>query len=274
MAYVIRHSSVSEEACQEDFGHRTGIESSMAEFSYFASVYDTTLVLETYKKVIADPVKVEFFKGGERHAFTAHIAPNRIVAAGVGSQVAFFPTLHLDPTRYYIALTARSAATEVRHASAECETAIDRCVSDLAIIYSPYIFNFPVYRGFIVGDGEARGAAYVRLEALVTLDAYQLERDKLPALRVHRNKSTLIDDRYGLMSRFFAKALSYEPSEEKFLFLWTVLEIYPMVGTTDIRSHQRILGWHPSASVRQGEGAAWDREVVWFEVGTSPQRQA
>jgi hypothetical protein len=83
---------------------------------------------------VADPVKIEFFKGGGK--FTAHIAPNRVLATGVGSEVAFFPTLQLNSERYYIASTARS---------------------------------IPVYRGFVVVGSEARGAAYVRLENPVSI---------------------------------------------------------------------------------------------------------
>ena len=115
----------------------------------------------------------------------------------------------------------------MRDALSECETAIDCCVSDLAIVYSPYIFNFPVYRGFVVGEGEARGAAYVRLENPVAVDPSDLEGKKLPHLKAARKLDPNVDTRYGLMSRFFAKALIYEPSEEKLLFLWTVLEMSP-----------------------------------------------
>lgn len=212
----------------------------MLNFSYFAAIYDTTLIREEYKKVVADPVRIEFFRGSEKH-FTAHVSPNRILPTGIGSQVAFFPTLQLHPERFYISLTARSRATQVRDALSECETAIDCCVSDLAIVYSPYVFNFPVYRGFVVGEGEARGAAYVRLENPVAVDPPDLERKKLPHLKAARKLDPNVDARFGLMSRFFAKALTYEPSEEKLLFLWTVLEIYPMTDTTDIRPVSELL---------------------------------
>ena len=37
------------------------------------------------------------------------------------------------------------------------------------------------------------------------------------------------------MAWFFSKALTLEPSEEKLVLLWTVLEIFPMKDTTDIR---------------------------------------
>jgi hypothetical protein len=212
----------------------------MPSFSYFSAIYDTTLIREEYKKVIVDPVKVEFFKGVGK-SFVAHATPNRILPTGIDSQVAFFPTLQLHPERFYISLTARSDAAQVRDAFAECETAIDCCICDLAIVYSPYIFNFPVYRGFVVCEGEARGAAYVRLENPVAVASSALESKTLPQLKAARKRDANIEARYSLMSRFFAKALIYEPSEEKLLFLWTVLEIYPMTDTTDIRPISQLL---------------------------------
>lgn len=42
-------------------------------------------------------------------------------------------------------------------------------------------------------------------------------------------------NRFSLMSRFYSKALSEKPSEEKFILLWTILEIFPMKDTTDIK---------------------------------------
>ena len=36
----------------------------MLNFSYFRQSDDTTLFREEYRKVVADPVRIEFFKGG------------------------------------------------------------------------------------------------------------------------------------------------------------------------------------------------------------------
>ncbi len=40
--------------------------------------------------------------------------------------------------------------------------------------------------------------------------------------------------RYNLIARFYSRSLQYDPSEEKFLLLWTALEIYPMCDTSHI----------------------------------------
>jgi hypothetical protein len=44
-----------------------------------------------------------------------------------------------------------------------------------------------------------------------------------------------IDSRFTLMSRLFARALATEPGEERFLWLWTVLEVFPMRDTSNIQ---------------------------------------
>jgi hypothetical protein len=138
-------------------------------------------------------------------------------------------------------LTARSTAKVVRDAITECENEIDSCVADLAVIYSPHIFNFPVYRGLVVESGGGNGAAYVRLEHPVVVNQSELEATKLPAVRAARAHNQNIQRRHKLMARFFSKAINYEPSEEKLLFLWTILEIYPMENTTNIQPVSDLL---------------------------------
>jgi hypothetical protein len=43
------------------------------------------------------------------------------------------------------------------------------------------------------------------------------------------------------MSRFIAKGLAEPPSEEAFIWLWTALEVFPMIDTTDIRPISEFL---------------------------------
>jgi hypothetical protein len=38
----------------------------MAEYQHFAAIFTTTLIREEFKKVVVDPIKLEFFKGGAR----------------------------------------------------------------------------------------------------------------------------------------------------------------------------------------------------------------
>lgn len=45
-----------------------------------------------------------------------------------------------------------------------------------------------------------------------------------------------VDSRFTLMSKLFARAQILPPGEERFLWLWIVLEVFPMKSTSDIRS--------------------------------------
>jgi hypothetical protein len=44
------------------------------------------------------------------------------------------------------------------------------------------------------------------------------------------------------MARFFSKALTYNLGEEKFILLWTALEVFPMKNTTNIAPISICLG--------------------------------
>ena len=79
-----------------------------ADFHRFSAIFTTTLVREEYKKVVVDPVRLEFFRGGAR-TFSIPAATGRIFPVGMESKLLTMPvTLTLDPNSYYIVLTARS----------------------------------------------------------------------------------------------------------------------------------------------------------------------
>jgi hypothetical protein len=63
-----------------------------------------------------------------------------------------------------------------------------------------------------------------------------------------------IDGRFTLMSKLFARALGMEPGEERFLWLWTVLEVFPMKNTSNIQPIgdylSRVTG-RPTAEIKE-----------------------
>jgi len=77
------------------------------------------------------------------------------------------------------------------------------------------------------------------------------------------------------MARFLAKAAAYAPSEEKFVMLWTILEIFPMKDTTDIAPIStelaRITGRSPKATKEQlGIGRLFGARSDIVHNGTLP----
>jgi hypothetical protein len=70
----------------------------------------------------------------------------------------------------------------------------------------------------------------------VTFKAQDVER-QIEDFRGALTASRDVDEsRFTLMSNLFARALAMEPGDERFLWLWTVLEVFPMKETSDIRS--------------------------------------
>jgi hypothetical protein len=105
----------------------------MAEYQHFAAIFTTTLIREEFKKVVVDPLKLEFFKCGAR---TIAIPPvtGRIFPVGMDSTLLTTSSrLAFDPNSYYIAVIARSEKPEVRVALKACEDAVDREITNLSL---------------------------------------------------------------------------------------------------------------------------------------------
>src|ERR1700730_14547599 len=151
-------------------------------------------------------------------------------------------TLTLDPNSYYIVLTARSDDPAVGRAQSICDDAIDREITNLSLIFSPYIFDRLLYRGPVIEGNLISYAGYMRRENVTQLDPPQLEAAIKDMRNAHSSSDPDLQRRLGLMARFFSKAVALDPSEEKFLFLWTTLEVFPMKDTTNIGPISDYLG--------------------------------
>ena len=226
----------------------------MAEYQHFAAIFTTTLIREEFKKVIVDPIKLEFFKGSARSVAIPAVT-GRSFPVGMESTLLMTSSkLSFDPNSYYIAVIARSEKPELRVALKSCEDAVDREITNLSLIYSPYVFDRQVYRGPVIEGNVISAGFYARRENPINLDPAPLKERLDVIRRVHSSSSDAdIQERYSLMARFFAKAVALDPSEEKFLFLWTVLEVFPMKDTTNVGPIGEYLGQmlgRPSAEVK------------------------
>jgi hypothetical protein len=205
----------------------------MPEYHHFAAVFTTTLIREDFRKVIVDPVKIEFFKGSIR-TLSIPAVTGRIFPAGIESTILTPIKLQFQPENYYILITARSDVPDVSVAVKKCSDMVDREITDLSLLYRPHIFDRPVYRGPVIEENIMSAAFYTRLENPIQLEPAKITAD-IAAMRKVRGSDIDLQRRYGLMARFFSKAVALDPSEEKFLFLWTVLEVFPMKDTSNVR---------------------------------------
>lgn len=83
-------------------------------------------------------------------------------------------------------------------------------------------------------------SAYIRLAEEIEINPTRLETEILQARACVSKNSDLLE-RFTLMSRFYTRSLEYDPSEEKFMMLWTSLEIHPMHNTSNIKPLRELI---------------------------------
>jgi hypothetical protein len=202
----------------------------MPKFGRFLRLYCTDLVTAN-AKVIADPVRVEFFEGPREYDVLVRIAPP-IVLAGVDRPLFKQQRMSFVGDRSYIELVAR---TETFFGGRQyCEDHIDRVVTQLSALLSPALFNFEVWSGWLSDSEHVLGNGWLMMSPPVNFEATDLARQ----IQAYRHTVALdpdLDQRFTLMSKLFSRALTIEPGEERFLWLWTVLEVFPMRDTANIQ---------------------------------------
>lgn len=202
----------------------------MGDFK-FLTIFKTSLVEGTPLKVISDPVKIEIFKGPR--TYRVPYQQSSILPQGHDSLISRDANLVLDPSSYHIVLTARTDEKNPIDSRKLCEDSIDRIITSLSIIYKPEIFGDLIYRGWLLEGKTGVMEAWLKVSEPVALNEYALS-SELKDIIEKQSRDADILNRFTLMSRFYLKALIERPSEEKFILLWTILEIFPMKDTTNI----------------------------------------
>lgn len=204
----------------------------MSSYIKYITIFNTTLVKTAPSKIIADPVKIEFFNGPKSYRVSVQMAS--ILPKGMKSNVAKDTKLNLPGDSQYIAITARTKEAGPRIVIKFCEDHIDQMITKLSLIYSSGLFAKEIYRGFQIDGTRIIFNTWLKFQD--PFDVYEKKiKEKLKII----NKAQSLDQetkvRFKLMARFFRKALLSPPCEEKLLYLWTILEIFPMKDTSNIK---------------------------------------
>jgi len=208
----------------------------MSNYFLFTTIFQVRLVKAAPVKMVRDPVKIEFFSGPR--SFRVPAQENSIAVKGIDTPIAEDTilsreaTLQLSSDSKYIMLTARTKERNPTIARKFCESAVDRTITDLSVLYGRGLFAKLIYRGWLVDENFIVDAW---LSVHEPIEISSSTESVLYALSKQQNLDADISKRYALMSRFYSKSLLVMPSEEKLLYLWTILEIFPMKNTTDIR---------------------------------------
>lgn len=202
----------------------------MAYFK-FMKLYWTQLITADFGKLIVDPVRVEIFRGPRSYDVLIQTTP-AVVAGGVATNLVTHEKLAVAPERTYIELVARTQ--EAVGNRQICEDHIDRVVAQLSAVLTPNIFSNEIWRGWIGDQQQLFGGFWLMQAPIVAFEREQVEQ-RMKAFQKAILTSADMERRFTLMSKLFARAISTPPGEERFLWLWTVLEVFPMKNTSDIR---------------------------------------
>lgn len=198
----------------------------------FVALFRTNFVEEKLEKVVLQPVKIEFFKGPRFYQVPEQVA--RKFPKDTERLVARSRKINLDD-EYYIEIRVRTKEADVNLARRFCESHVDESISLLSLIYNFHLFDALIYKGWIIENetGVIGGWMQVSDEPKYTILADELlDMFSVAKSRIGSDKDKA--NRFELMARFLSKSLLYDLGEEKFLLLWTILEIYPMKDTSNI----------------------------------------
>ena len=206
-------------------------------YNYYAAVFETPLIEgdATEVKAVVQPVKIELLRGKYTIQTRSHgraILPLRGIV-GEELEIPALPAILTDPQRTYV-LVCASTELERDVAEKECSDQIDRAITMAALMMNTYIFARPLYRGWLGADPRQFRFAEVLFTPWQVFEPRAIEKS-INAARAVLARNAEHDRRFGLMTRLFNRAITLDDAEQTFLWLWTCLEVFPMVDTTNVK---------------------------------------
>ena len=182
-------------------------------------LYETDTVATGINFCLED-VKIETFNNERVFNIVSNI--QRVTLVGRQATLSQSTRLVTNTDHTTILLTARTKEANIIDARKECTEALDRVITLLGNIYHPYIFDKKLYAGW---DSTDASILIAETEVFRT-DKIQFI-DEGFVVNIYKRLINIADN-YNKMSKLYAQAVSMPTSEDKFVKLWTILEIYPM----------------------------------------------
>ncbi len=214
----------------------------------FVAIFRTNFVADETASFVLHPVRVAVFKGIKIYKIPKQIAyrfpKNEERTVSVGEVLEL-------PEGHYIEIKVRTKIEGVDEARSFCEAEVDRIISMLTSVFNIHLFDIPIYRGWLLDNdyGVIGGWTQIVDEPKFRVNSKDVEKTLLQMHRYLKNSDDWFN-RFTIMSRFLSKALGYIDGEEKFLLLWTALEVFPMKDTSNIEAIGTCLGEILDADVR------------------------
>jgi len=207
----------------------------MPEYRYL-EVFRTSLIQQP-NCIEDDDFTINFFTGSK----TYKIMDQRSVVSKKSNSIVMKKTeLRLSPEYFYIEIIANTEIENFESGTRDVQNKANRVVTLLSILYTPLLFEEIVYKGWLFDEKSGRSESWIKVGDPVAINSHSTSR-KLKGIAKNYLEEEEIRRRFTLMAKFFSKALYYKPGEERFLLLWTILEIYPMQNTSNIKPIQELI---------------------------------
>jgi hypothetical protein len=198
---------------------------------HFASVYETRLIENDELTVAAPPVKVDIITGP---AHMYRLSNHQAVVPLKGEldeevDIPPPPAIDFEPGKRYIVVSTMTrdnpAAVEQ-----ECQSIVARVAAIIGLLSTPTLFALPIYTGWVSPTPSTPVSTQVMFSKPERLHGPNLEKGIAVARSVLARDGAM-RDRFDLIARLFSRSIGSAPSDEAFLWAWTCLEVFPMLGT-------------------------------------------
>lgn len=216
-------------------------------YNHYVAVFRCRSLVPPLPKVVVQPVKVELVQGPIELEIPGQLS--RIHVIGKADKFVEVGTLRLPEGENYLIISVQSkeGSPEILNGH------LDRTITAISFLHQPQFFFEQMYRGPLAGqkmiiEGFARPAKEEKIDPKVLAQ-------EIRDLNARISRDAELHRRFTLMSRFYSRSLDFDPSEEKFMMLWTALEIHPMHGTSNIRPLKDLIAQITGRSVDEVENA-------------------
>lgn len=201
----------------------------------YAAIYETRLVENDELIIAAPPVRIQVLTGpGYIYPLSQDraIVPLRGLLGEEGRVPPPSPIDFQDGERYLIVSMLSQVAT--MDAEEECRRIVVRVAAIAGLLSNPRIFALPIYVGWVNPTPRAAIRTTLMFSPPETLARKPLEKG-IQVARAILAENSDIRDKFDLVARLYSKTIGVPPSDEAYLWAWTCLEVFPMMGSQKYR---------------------------------------
>ncbi len=197
----------------------------MSKFA-FAAIYKTYLIREEFS-VQDDNLSWEVIKGPK--SFKIPVQGASAFPKGYETVIMGSDEFVLNDLDFYLVIKAETDEENPFKARIECENLINKGIAIVSASEGSEFFVDRVYYGWIYENKNIIAGGWVKM-----VDKTLEEKSLIEALK-RFDVDLGEEERFELVAKFYSKSLEYKPSEEKYILLWTAMEIFPMENTSHIQ---------------------------------------